>query len=231
MFGHLDDPGAGEPTARQIAAVYARSSAVRRRRANVRFAALGALLLVGGVLAGFFIPRSPIRLAVANLALEDRGLVTGLEVPAVHLTNAVFPDPEHGFAVTTSTRKVALVATTDGGATWTVVDPALPIDSPWTLQLDFTDPVHGYMWGGQSPGRLWITADGGRAWAKAPIGPSVFDISAIGPNVWAVSTCVISAALTNTCPISLDRSTDDGRSWTVMSQVPTMAGADAATHT
>ena len=126
---------------------------------------------------------------------------------------------------------MALVATSDGGTTWTVVNPDLPIGSPWTLQLDFTDPVHGYLWGGQSPGRLWVTTDGGRSWSKAPIGPSVFDVSAIGLNVWAVSTCTISATLTDTCPVSLDRSADGGRSWTVVSEVPTIAGAVAATHT
>lgn len=229
MFGHLDDPAAGEPTARQIAAVYARSSAVRRRRANLRFTVIGALLLVLGAVSGVVVAHQPAQLAASNLALQDNQLLPGLAVSSARLIGAVFPDSEHGFAMTEGTHKVALVATNDAGSSWTVVDSKLPIASPWGAQLDFSSPTHGFLWEEQSSVSavqpLWVTSDGGRTWARAPIGPVVSDVSAIGNDVWAVvNQCIGNPEPASTvgCSTTLERSSDGGTTWSSAAPIPTI---------
>ena len=51
-------------------------------------------------------------------------------------------------------------------------------------------------------------------WTRAGIGPVVSDVSAIGPDVWAVvGTCPIRSAAGPLCPVGVEVSTDNGRTW------------------
>ncbi len=232
MLEHLDDPTPPEITARQLAAVLSRSAAHRRRRSRVLFGMLGACILVAGIAIGLAVPRGATSLTVTNLALHEDDLVPGIAVPALHLAGAVFPDDQHGFAMTTGSSKSALVETSDGGQSWIVIDGHLPLNS-YYAQLDFTSTTNGYLWGGSSSGRttlpLWVTVDGGRSWARAPIGPVVSDVSAIGANVWAVvGGCT--GATGGTCPVSLEESTDGGITWSPSPVAPPVLEASLPSY-
>jgi hypothetical protein len=78
------------------------------------------------------------------------------------------------------------------------------------------DGTHGYLWGGTQGSHgaapLWISDNAGRTWHAAPIGPVIFDVSAIGSNVWAVAG-VCGSPSPVTCPVTLEESTDSGTTW------------------
>ncbi len=81
----------------------------------------------------------------------------------------------------------------DGGDTWTVADPSLPVSFPAQFEFSDTGPRVSVGWtavGFRRTVALWVTSDGGRVWTRAGLGPVVSDVSAIGPDVWAVvGTC------------------------------------------
>src|ERR1700728_1630629 len=164
VFEHLDDPSSPEPTAHDLAVVFARSAARAKRRATARFGVLGVGILVLGLAIGLLVPRSPTSVGVTNLALHAGALTPGLNVPGSDLTGVVFPDDQEGFALTIGSDATALAKTTDAGQTWQVVDGDLPVDSE--AQLDFTNVTDGYLWGGSPRGDgslpLWITSNGGQ---------------------------------------------------------------------
>jgi photosystem II stability/assembly factor-like uncharacterized protein len=61
---------------------------------------------------------------------------------------------------------LSLARTTDGGRTWqrSSVRIGIPVNSPATPLLDFSDANHGWLVIGTA---TWRTADGGRTWARA----------------------------------------------------------------
>jgi hypothetical protein len=234
VFEHLDDPRPPEPSARALAVIYARASARRRRRAIVRSALLAAVVLVAGVSIGLLMPRSPARLEASSLAERTVGLVPGLHVPTAEVTGAVFPNDQDGFALTEGPGRTALVTTSDGGQSWQVVDGDLPASS--AAQLDFASPTEGFLWGGPPTAAgtlpLWVTANGGRSWARASIGPVVSDLSAIGSDVWAVvGTCPVTGTPGATsCPIALFESQDGGTTWTPSATAPPLEESTAPSY-
>lgn len=82
-------------------------------------------------------------------------------------------------------------------------------------QIEFVG-AHGYLWGGAPGGDgsvpLWVSGDSGSTWHQAPIGPIVFDVSAIGANVWAV-TGNCNAFAPRPCALQTQQSVDWGLSW------------------
>ncbi|MGH9047874.1 MAG: WD40/YVTN/BNR-like repeat-containing protein, partial [Acidimicrobiales bacterium] len=231
MFEHLDDPNAPEVTARQLAVVLSRSAAQRRRRSFVAFGILGLCLLLVGVTIGMFVNRGTPRFTVTNLASRSGSLLAGLGVPTSELVGTVFPDDQHGFALTSGAGRTALVATSDGGSTWTVIQGNLPVGSAG--QLDFVNASDGYLWGGSPTGSgtlpLWVTDDGGDSWSRAAVGPVVSDVTAIGSDVWAVvGTCPISSGSdAPSCPVVLEESKNGGASWTASADPPPLAESTA----
>jgi hypothetical protein len=226
MFGHLDDPAGVAPGARQLAEVVQRAHAIRRRR---RFGTVTACLVVVAGLAGFFAARS----SSDHLLTSETGyqfnalrgpLAVGTPVPATALVNVTFVDAREGFALAAHRGAAVLATTTDGGETWQVQNSSLPPgygqSDGYPGQFEF-EGSNGYLWGG-APGAdgaapLWVTSNGGTSWSAAPIGPVVYDVSAIGANVWALtSPCsakpVVGAA-PPPCPLTLERSFDAGASW------------------
>jgi hypothetical protein len=199
------------------------------RRQRMMSATVAALTLVVGVAAGLAIGQrgtGPTISTVETAYQFDHvhgALSVGQPVPTTALANVTFANAEDGFAIAIHRAQMLLAATSNGGHTWSVVDPHLYIGFTTgggsTPQFEFTSPKQGYMWGenvlinGEAP--LLVTNDGGLTWRAAQIGgPVVQDVSAIGDNVWAlVGGCPPISAATDTCPVDLDVSTDGGLTW------------------
>jgi photosystem II stability/assembly factor-like uncharacterized protein len=220
MFEHLDDPAPLAPSARTFRAVLSRAARLRRQRIVSGFAVVGVVTLALGLFIGVALPRShtPAQTFAAFDSHVGR-LAPGTPVPLANLSDVVFISPRRGFGLAFHGASTVLAVTDDAGDSWQVVDDALPADLP--AQLEFADTLHGYLWGGtpsaQGTVALWVTADGGRRWVRAPVGPVVSDVSAIGPDVWAVvGSCPISSlSVAAACPSppTVDISSDDGSSW------------------
>ncbi|HEY5026358.1 MAG TPA: sialidase family protein [Acidimicrobiales bacterium] len=216
MFEHLDDPTPPDASSRTLGAVLARAARLRRRRAS---AALGAVVvgaLALGVVVGVVVSGPTPSQTFAAFDSETGLLAAGTPVPSSDLASVVFVGDLHGFALVVHGTQTLLAVSADGGDSWVVADPNVPVSFP--AQFEFADSSHGYLWGGppSSSGTvpLWVTRDGGRTWTRAGIGPVVSDVSAIGPDVWAVvGTCPIRPTAGPSCPVVLEVSTDNGQSW------------------
>ena len=231
MFEHLDDPTASPATARTLRAVLGRAARLRRQRMVSGLAAVGCLTLVVGLVVGLSLPR-PRAAAPAFAAFDapNSALALRTPVPPTHLADVVFITRQRGFGLALHGTDTVLATTTDGGDTWRVVDADLPADLP--AQLEFADADHGYLWGGapsaQGTVSLWRTADGGRSWSQAPVGPVVSDVSAIGSDVWAVvGSCPLSSVALVPCPrpVTVAVSLDDGVTWAPTGSDPPVSEA------
>jgi len=223
MFEHLDDPAPPGASARTLAAVLARAARLRRRRATSALGALVVCALAMGVVIGVVVSGPTPAQTFAAFDSQTGLLAAGTPVPSSDLAAVVFVGDAHGFALVVHGTQTLLAVSADGGDTWTVADPNLPVSFP--AQFEFADDTHGYLWGGAPSASgtvpLWITSDGGRTWARAGIGPVVSDVSAIGPDVWAVvGTCPIRPTAGPSCPVVLEVSTDDGRTWSAAAAAP-----------
>jgi len=227
MFEHLDDPSPLAPTPRTFRAVLSRAARLRRQRAVSGAALVGVITLALGLVIGLTVPRShPATQAFAAFDAHVGRLAVGTPVPLANLSDVVFISETRGFGLAFHGTSTVLAVTDDAGTTWRVVDDALPADLP--AQLEFADASHGYLWGGtpsaQGTVPLWVTSDGGRTWAEAPIGPVVSDVSAIGADVWAVvGACPISSlgvAAPCPTPVEVDVSDNDGATWQRTSAAP-----------
>jgi photosystem II stability/assembly factor-like uncharacterized protein len=207
-------------------AVFARAARLRRQKVMSGVAAVGVLTLVAGLAIGLAVPRSD---STSQTSFDSHvgPLAVGTPVPLANLADVVFISTTRGFGLAFHGESTVLAATDDAGTTWSVIDDAPPASLP--AQLEFADPVHGYLWGGTptAAGRvpLWVTADGGRTWARARIGPVVSDVSAIGNDVWAVvGTCPItSSPVAGACAASVEVSHDAGTTWHATAADPPVA--------
>jgi hypothetical protein len=226
MFEHLDDPAPPAPSARALDTVLARAARLRRRRVASGLGAVGAGTLALGIVIGLFVAGPSSSRTFVAFESQTGLLAPGTPVPSTGLSSVVFVGELHGFSLVVHGTQTALASSVDGGATWSVVDPSLPVGFP--AQFEFSDTSHGYLWGGapSSTGTvsLWVTSDGGRAWVQAGVGPVVSDVSAIGPDVWAVvGTCPISTTVGATCPVGVEVSTDNGATWSSTNAVPPLS--------
>jgi len=226
MFGHLDDPEGIPAGERQMANVVRRARAIRIRRRVGALAAAGLLVVAGG--AGYLVSRqSNVRLSSAESGYQfnaQKGpLAVGTPVPTTALDDVVFDNAEEGFALAEHRGQALLAVSTDGGSTWSVQNGHLPSgygqSDGFSGQFEFIG-ANGYLWGGaprpDGSAPLWVTSDSGVRWHEAPIGPVVYDVSAIGQNVWALtSTCTASPQQPSgtACPLVLEQSLDGGDSW------------------
>lgn len=136
-----------------------------------------------------------------------------------------FIDARHGWTVqyldSCSPCKADLLATDDGGTTWTVRSSA-PKDRVFDA-VRFVDALHGWAietdwwpyFGAVGPTtRLLATADSGRTWASQLDGVPVFDITALDrTHAWAIARDnACAAGLCPTRPTQLYRTTD-GEHW------------------
>ncbi|HTZ07606.1 MAG TPA: hypothetical protein VMB72_00960 [Acidimicrobiales bacterium] len=230
MFEHLDDPAPPPPTPGTLAAVLARAATLRRRRVGAALGTVGVAALGLGIVIGV-VASGPGRAPVYAAFDSQTGLIArGTAVPPSDLDAVVFIGATRGFGLALHDGRCVLVTSGDGGSTWTVVDPSLPVGFP--AQFEFADATHGYLWGGPpSPSGtvpLWVTADGGRSWTQAAIGPVVSDVSAIGPDVWAVvGACPVSATAAPSCPVVVEVSHDDGSGWASTGTAPPLSESPA----
>ena len=229
MFGHLDDPEGIPSGERQMADVVRRARTIRIRRRLGALAAAGLLVIAGG--AGYLVSRqSNVGLSSAETGYQfnaEKGpLAVGTPVPTTALDNVVFDNAQVGFALATHRGQAVLAESTDGGNTWSVQNDHLPSGyghgDGYPGQFEFVG-ANGYLWGGSpeadGSAPLWVTSDSGARWHKAPIGPVVYDVSAIGENVWALtSTCTANpgAATAAACPLVVQLSLDGGDSWSAV---------------
>jgi photosystem II stability/assembly factor-like uncharacterized protein len=186
-------------------------------------------LIVLAGFAGFFAARS----SDQHISATETGyqfnalrgpLALGTPVPATALVNVVFVNAQEGFALAAHRGGALLAMTADGGETWRVQNSSLPPgygqSGGYPGQFEF-EGASGYLWGGapeaDGAAPLWVTSDGGISWHAAPIGPVVYDVSAIGSDVWALtSPCSakpIVGAGTPPCALTLEQSFDAGASW------------------
>jgi hypothetical protein len=250
MFGHLDHPAGVSPGAREMAEVVRRADAIRLRR---RVGTVAACVIVVAGIAGFFAGRSPSE----HISTTETGyqfnalrgpLGIGTPVPATALVNVVFADEHDGFALAAHRGGAVLATTADGGETWHVQNGSLPAgygqSDGYPGQFEF-EGAHGYLWGGaretDGAAPLWVTSDGGISWHAAPIGPVVYDVSAIGTNVWALAgACDVKppgGEPVVPCALTMEQSLDAGASWhtvgstgfaEVMSATPAAQGVELA---
>jgi hypothetical protein len=228
MFGHLDDPSPVFPGEEEMARVLRRSQRMRARRRTAGLAAVCLLVVAAG--AGFIASRSSaVRISSSETgyqfnALKDP-LAVGTPVPSTALLNVVFTGPSDGFALAAHRGEAVLAESTDGGSSWQVRNDRLPSgygqSAGYPGQFEFVGS-DGYLWGGspEADGEapLWVTADGGISWHQAPIGPVVYDVSAIGQDVWALTSACTATSTTNAatpCALVLEQSLDGGASWNV----------------
>jgi hypothetical protein len=226
MFGHLDDQVGVSPSESERANVARRARTIRARR---RFAALGASLLVVSAIAVFLVSRpSAVHLSATETGFQFNALkgplATGTPVPTTALVNVVFVDQQDGFALAAHRGQAVLAKTMDGGGTWQVQNDNLPDgygqSDGYRGQFEF-EGSDGYLWGGAPTDEgavpLWVTSDGGASWHQAPIGPVVYDVSAIGANVWALAgACNVKPVVGTSslpCALTLEESLDAGASW------------------
>jgi len=220
MFRHLDDPAPPAPDGAQLRSVHRRAGQLRferRRRwaSTVVAVALCSALLATGLLS--------VRSSNPTVALKETAyqfnqslyLHADTPVPTTTLTDVVFVYPSVGFALAAHRNELVLAATSDGGSSWHLVNGHLPdaslFNSAAPVQMEFTSPSDGYLWEGtnseESTAPLLVTNDGGRTWTEAPIGPVVYDVSAIGTDVWAIVGCGPA------CGLVAEVSTDGGGTW------------------
>ena len=223
MFEHLDDPAPPSPSAGELASVLRRAASMRARRRAALLAA--ACVVVFGALSGFIATRSSnvhltaVETTYAFDAVKGP-LTVGTAVPTTALLNVVFTSPEDGFALAAHRGAALLALSTDGGDTWHVGNDSLPAGygerAGFPGQIEFVG-THGYLWGGAPDASggsvpLWVSVNSGTSWSRAPIGPTVFDVSAIGANVWAV-TGDCDAFAPRPCALQTEQSADGGLSW------------------
>lgn len=226
MFEHLDDPEARAPGVGEMAGVLRRARAIRRRR---QYAAVGVCAVLIAASIGYLASRPPtVSISASETAYQFNALkgplAVGTPVPTTALVNVVFANDQDGFALAAHRGRAVLAASSDGGSTWTVRDGNLPSsygeNDGYAGEFEFIGTT-GYLWGGapdtDGADPLWITHDAGATWQAAPIGPVVYDVSAIGPDVWALSgTCSASpptGSVTTPCALTAEQSPDAGTSW------------------
>jgi hypothetical protein len=232
MFEHLDDPEALHPGSRELNRVVARAHGLRVRRRGIGAVTLCCLLLA--VSATLFVSRPSGSPPSADSNYEfnlSRGpLRVGTAVPTTALLDVQFDDTEHGFGLALHRSEVVLVASSDGGARWQVRNNRLPAGlgstNDYPGQFEFVGDT-GYLWGEvtatNSP--LWISQDAGATWSAAPLGPYVYDVSAIGLNVWVLSGDCPAVTSTPGCSVDVDESADAGLTWTSLGS-PSVSSAE-----
>lgn len=220
MFKHLDPSDEVQPDDRALGLVLERANAIRGRRRQLTIVISCSILLIASI--AFFFARSPDQSASApsdyQFNLRKGPLPIGLPVPATALVDVAFANSQNGFALAVHRDSVILAASTDGGSNWQVRNNQLPAtlgpQSDYPGQMEFIGST-GYLWGvqGAHGSPLWVSRDGGRTWKQAPIGPYVFDISAIGPNVWALTSSCSGTDANGPCSLKVTSSPDGATSW------------------
>ena len=146
MFEHLDDPAPPEPTAGPWGRCWpARPSAPSagrpRRSARSWWVRSGVGVVIGVVVSG----PTPSQ-TFAAFDSQTGLLAAGTPVPSSDLARSCSSATCAASRWSCTARRRLLAVSADGGDTWTVADPSLPVSFP--AQFEFSDAAHGYLWGG-----------------------------------------------------------------------------------
>jgi photosystem II stability/assembly factor-like uncharacterized protein len=149
----------------------------------------------------------------------------GQSVPASELySDPVFVDAVHGFALArldvggVATERLA--ASSDAGARWRIAGAAFPVAGTFTTLL-FTNAAMGYVFG---PAGLVVTRNGGAQWTQAPLTGEVERVIPAYGDTWAtLTTCGGAPGAPLSCPVGLEVSTDEGRTWSATPTPPPVA--------
>jgi len=223
VLRHLDDPAPPVPDEGVLGQVLARAErlrAARRRRHGLVVSVVAASVVLALGLPRWLAPTSPGGLADTRQSAyqfdQRADPPPGSPVPTTSLTDVVFSGPQHGFGLAEHRDRLVLAVTTDGGNRWQVAPGRLPADGlgvESAVQMEFTSRQAGYLWALPAPAAstsaMWWTSDGGAAWRRAPIGPVVYDVSAIGPDVWAL----VGSCSGPSCALQVEISSDGGSTW------------------
>jgi photosystem II stability/assembly factor-like uncharacterized protein len=237
VFEHLDDRSAPEPGDQELSKVLRRARS-RRQKTRAAVLAASALVVVGAVAGVVALRPAATPMNTTETAYQfdasKMPLTVGAPVPSSALLDVDFANASDGYALAAHHGQAALAVSTDGGLTWKVQDARLPApfgqDNGYPGQLEFVG-THGYLWGtavgttARAP--LLVSADGGLTWRTAPIGPVVFDLSAIGMNVWALAANC-STTVSSQCSVTLEASGDGGTTWQPV-QSPAFTDSDGPT--
>ncbi len=234
MFEHLDDPTEPRAGALELARVLSRAQTIRSRRKWLAAFAVSCVLVAASVDVVLSRPFDRPSSIVSNdqFNLAKGPLPLGGPVPTTALLDVQFADALHGFAFALHHNEVVLAASEDGGSTWTARNNELPAglgpDAGYPGQFEFVGST-GYLWGARTAAGapLWVTHDAGFTWHQAPIGPYVYDSSAIGLNVWALAgTCPLTTPSGSSCSVTMEQSLDGGTTWSSLGPVSPLAPID-----
>ncbi len=169
----------------------------------------------------------------AVLKTEDGGMhwtvLAGPRRTPVDLTSIVFVNALDGWAAGTVAWSASgeptnggqplLLATGDGGQTWSVVDrPAKAI-----VGFGFLNPRQGWMVTTGSTSLLWTTDDGGRSWTEGPempTGEAPASVAFLQEEGWSLRF----AGHQPNQPYILSYSTNGGKAWSDLSAIPGSSG-------
>jgi hypothetical protein len=221
MFEHLDDPAELRVGPPELARVLRRSVAIRTRRKWIVAVFVSCALVAASV--GFILSRPPNQpSSIASnyrFNLVKGPVPLGAAVPTTALLDVEFASTRDGFALALHRNNVVLATSNDGGSSWKVRNNQLPAglgaNGGYPGQFEFTGST-GFLWGARTSAGapLWMSHDDGATWHAVPIGPYVYDVSAIDLNIWALSgTCPIASSSTSSCAVTLEQSLDGGATW------------------
>ncbi|MBN1632066.1 MAG: hypothetical protein JW990_20105, partial [Thermoleophilia bacterium] len=138
---------------------------------------------VGGWVGFIGTPQPRVAYTTNGIDWQEAEMSTykGASLESVHMV-----DTEHGWAVGTavSADSIPLIlATTDGGVTWTRQTKGLPATGIGFNGVAFVDLQHG--WAVGDKGAIYATADGGATWWSQASGTSelLLDVCFAGPTV------------------------------------------------
>ncbi len=234
MFEHLDDPNEPRAGALELARVVSRARTIRTRRKWLAAVTVSCVLLATSVGLAVSRPFDRASSAVSNYQfnLAKGPLPLGAPVPATALVDIQFATARDGFALALHRNEIVLAASDDGGSTWSVRNNRLPAGlgagAGYPGQFEFVGST-GYLWGARTGASapLWVSHDAGAGWHQAPIGPYVYDASAIGLNVWALAgTCPPAAFSGSSCSVAVEQSLDGGTNWSSLGVVPPKGPVD-----
>ncbi len=110
------------------------------------------------------------------------------------LENVWFLDADHGWATGLASKELSrsvVVATTDGGSTWTPQGSGTYV-AYLPTGVAFTDARHGWLFAGDQSsldgGGIWQTSDGGATWNEehSGVGGGITSVSVVGGHVYGV---------------------------------------------
>ena len=208
-------------------------SRLGRARGQRAVSALLIAIVVAVVLTASACGGSSTRGRSANTTSGAWKLVdTGWPQPGARLHTITFADPTHGFALGWTPQQTAssvahLVATSDGGASWTQV--SLPAYHQLAAFNAICSPEPGKAWGVGDLGSIAFTADKGAGWTYVHKMTMGLDLSSVwfvdAGNGWAVGSQMQPTMIPTAYTPVVMHTSDGGKTWQeqTVSPVPRQA--------